>query len=306
MGLLTLIPGAQAKTLHVITSIKPLYSLVANVMGDRLTRGKAKLDLLVQGGLDPHIFRLKPSNMRQIYQADVIFYIDADLEIFLKRMVTRKDNKLNAVALAKQDKIHLIPRRSRKIWHQEGEDDKNPERDLHIWLDPANARTMVRIIEETLSKLDPAHRLTYIKNAQSTIARLYRLEEEIRERLRPLRKKPMIVYHDAFQYFERAFGLKSVGVIMLKSDQPPSVKHIRALKKLAREKRVTCVLAPPGAHPRIATIVMSGTDAGFDVVDPLGLYIDKSPDLYFELMKNMADSVLNCQESYDLFEDLTK
>jgi len=302
------IPDTRAKDLKVIATIKPLHSLVANVMGNR-----GKLDLMVKGGLDPHIYRLRPSNIRQLYKADVIFYIDPNMEIFLKRILARDSAHLVAIPMARQKGINLIPYRNRKIWYSDKESTqkvRNDQKagngnkpDLHIWLDPANARRMVRIIEETLSSLDPGHSLTYIRNADATIARLYRMEEDIREKLRPLRHKPMIVYHDAFQYFEKAFGLKSIGAILLKSDQMPSVKHIYMLKKLARDKKATCVLAMPGAHPRIATVVMSGTKAGFAIVDPLGLYQDKGPELYFSMMEEMAQSIVDCQDRGGMFED---
>jgi len=295
----------HAKELKVITTIKPLHSLIANVMGD-----KGKLDLMVSGGIDPHIFRLKPSNIRQIHNSDVIFYIDPDLEVFLKSIVKRKYANFLAVPIARQTNIHLMPYRTSKIWYRDENISKDHKghkepaaEDLHIWLDPSNARRMVQIIEETLSRLDPANSLTYIQNAQKTISRLYTMEEDIREKLRPLRQESMIVYHDAFQYFEKSFGLKSVGAIALKSDQNPSAKHIKILKRLAKEKKVTCVLGMPGAHPRIATVVMSGTNAGFGVVDPLGLYIDKGPDLYFELMTEMTQNIIDCQDKGDLFED---
>ncbi len=293
----------HAKNLKVIATIKPLYSLVASVLGDHGT-----LDLMVKGGLDPHIYRLKPSNIRQIHDSDVIFYIDPDLEVFLKRIFKSKYKNFTATPLARQNGIRLIPYRTSKIWYREEtvaqDDHKEDAQDLHIWLDPANARRMVQIIEETLSDLDPANSLAYIQNAQKTIARLYRMEEDIREKLRPLRQKSMIVYHDAFQYYEKAFSLKSVGAIILKSDQTPSVKHIKSLKKIAETKNVTCVLGTPGAHPRIATVVMSGTNAGFDTVDPLGLYIDAGPDLYFEMMEEMASTIINCQDKFDMLEDI--
>ncbi len=292
-----------AKELTVIATIKPLHSLVASVMGD-----KGKLNLMVSGGLDPHIFRLKPSVIRQVHNSDVIFYIDPNMEIFLKSILKRKYANFLAIPMAQQKGIHLIPYRTSKIWYRgdsQSEDHKaHAAQDLHIWLDPSNARRMVRVIEETLSKLDPMNSLTYIQNAQKTITRLYSMEEDIRERLRPLREKPMIVYHDAFQYFEKSFGLKAVGAITLKSDQNPSAKHIKMLKRLAREKKVTCVLGMPGAHPRIATVVMSGTGAGFDVVDPLGLYIEKGPDLYFKLMAEMTQNIIDCQDQGGLLDGL--
>jgi len=297
-------PGviAHAKQLKVIATIKPLHSLVASVMGD-----KGELDLMVTGGLDPHIYRLKPSNIRQIHDSDVIFYIDPELEIFLKNTLKSKYANFKAVPMTAQENIRLVPYRTTKVWLRDEEvtadDEKHGAQDLHIWLDPANARRMTQIIEETLSELDPVNRLTYIQNAQKTIAHLYRMEEEIREKLRPLRLNPMIVYHDAFQYFEKAFGLKTVGAIIMRADQIPSAKHIKLLKNLAEEKKVTCVLGMPGAHPRIATVVMSGTNAGFDIVDPLGLYLDKGPGLYFQLMTEMTQSIVDCQDKGDLFDD---
>ncbi|PCI33463.1 MAG: hypothetical protein COB54_03955 [Alphaproteobacteria bacterium] len=296
----------QAKNLKVIATIKPLYSLVASVMGDRGTP-----ELMVNSGLDPHIYRLKPSNIRRIHDSDVIFYIDPDMEVFLKRIFKRTYKNFRAVPMARQKGINLIPYRTRKIWYQDDNVDQEEAqdkgaKDLHIWLDPANARRMVQVIEITLSDLDPDNSLTYVQNAQKTIARLYRMEEDIREKLRPLRQKPMIIYHDAFQYFEKSFALKSIGAITLKSDQSPSAKHLKALKKLAKEKKVTCVLGTPGAHPRIATVVMSGTNAGFDIVDPLGLYLDKGPDLYFTMMEEMAQSIINCQDKFDMLDDLNK
>ncbi|WP_339862062.1 zinc ABC transporter substrate-binding protein [Paremcibacter congregatus] len=296
---------AAAKDLKVIATIKPLYSLVASVMGD-----KGNLDLMVKGGLDPHIYRLKPSNIRQIHNSDVVFYIDPDMETFLKRIFKRNYGSFMAVPMAQQKDINLMPYRTSKVWYKDVVDDDEThsegENDLHVWLDPANARRMVQVIEEVLSYHDPYNRLTYIENAQKTIARLYAMEEEIREKLRPLREKPMIVYHDAFQYFERAFGLKSVGAILLRADQNPSAKHLKVLKKIARERNVTCVLGTPGAHPRIATVVMSGTKAGFGVVDPLGVYLDTEPDLYFKMMREMTQSILDCQNKSDIFEDMNK
>jgi len=294
----TPILSAQAKNLKVIATIKPLYSLVASVMGD-----KGSLSLMVDNGLDPHIYRLKPSNIRQIHDSDVVFYIDPNLEIFLKGILKGKYRGFTEIPMAQQKDIALIPYRTSKIWYKgeitEDDHSNDGAQDLHIWLDPANARTMVKVIEATLSGLDPANSLTYIQNAQKTIARIYRMEEKIREQLRPLRQKSMIVYHDAFQYFEKSFGLNSVGTIILKSDQIPSLKHINILKKLAKEKNVTCVLGTPGASPRIATVVMSGTNAGFGIVDPLGLYLKKSPDLYFQMMTEISQSILDCQEKYD-------
>ncbi len=284
----------NAKELKVVTSIKPIHSLVSRVMGDL-----GKPELLVQGGVTPHIFRMKPSDFRKIASADVLFYVSPKFETFLKSTSLAESDTLNAIAFAEQDGIILHPFRDSKIWFSEGEVDeehKHSDMDLHIWLDPSNTRRIVNIIKETLSELDPENTVTYVKNAQALITGLYEQEELIRELLRPLRDSAMIVYHDAFQYYEKAFSLRSFGAIQLKSDETPSVKHLTALKKIAAERNVTCVLGIPGTHPRIAMAVMGDTTAGYGVVDHLGQYLEPGPESYFQLMFEITQSIVDCQE----------
>lgn len=281
-----------AKELKVVASIKPIHSLVSRVMGDTGTP-----ELLMKGGVTPHIFRMKPSDFRKVANADVLFYISPKFETFLKSVSETDNPTLNAVAFAEQEGIKLYPYRTSKIWFSEGEDEEHmqSDMDLHIWLDPSNTRRIVTIIEETLSKLDPENSITYVKNSKQLIKELYAQEELIRELLRPLRDSAMIVYHDAFQYYEKAYSLSSVGAIQLKSDETPSIKHLAALKKLAEEKNVTCVLAIPGTHPRIAMAVMGETKAGYGVVDHLGQYLEPGPNSYFQLMFEITQSILDCQ-----------
>lgn len=284
----------NAKELKVVTSIKPIHSLVSRVMGDL-----GKPELLVQGGVTPHIFRMKPSDFRKVANADVLFYVSPKFETFLKSVSVSDSDTLNAIAFAEQDGIILHPFRDSKIWFSEGEVDeehKHSDMDLHIWLDPSNTRRIVNIIKETLSELDPENTITYVKNAQALITGLYEQEELIRELLRPLRDSAMIVYHDAFQYYEKAFSLRSFGAIQLKSDETPSVKHLAALKKIAADRNVTCVLGIPGTHPRIAMAVMGDTTAGYGVVDHLGQYLEPGPESYFQLMFEITQSIVDCQE----------
>lgn len=291
--------NGHSKDLKVVTSIKPIHSLVSRVMGDL-----GEPELLVQGGVTPHIFRMKPSDFRKIVNADVLFYISPKFETFLKSASTTNSTTLNTIAFAEQEGIILHPFRTSKIWFSEGDlDDEHmhSDMDLHIWLDPSNTRRIVTIIEETLSEIDPDNTVTYVKNSNLLIKELYEQEELIRELLRPLRDSPMIVYHDAFQYYEKAFSLRSFGAIQLKSDETPSVKHLTALKKIATERDVTCVLAIPGTHPRIAMAVMGDTKAGYVVVDHLGQYLEPGPESYFQLMFEITQRILDCQEKDEAF-----
>ncbi|WP_321397789.1 zinc ABC transporter substrate-binding protein [Emcibacter sp.] len=285
---------AQARQLDVVASIKPVHSLVQSVMGSR-----GEVTLLMDSSLDPHIFSMRPSHIRKVVNADVLFYVDSKLETFLTGIIDNDQQKVKSVALAKARDLKLLPYRTSKIWFTEETEDHtghdHEEMDLHIWLDPENAIQMVRMIEETLSALDPDHRVTYIRNSKLVIKRLYELKDRLRQDLRPFREKPIIIYHDAFQYFEKAFSLYSVGAIQLNSDSPPSASHLKALKQIAKEKHVTCVLGTPGSHPRIATVVMGDTSANYGVVDPLGVYLEPGPSLYMELIEEIALTIEECQ-----------
>lgn len=285
--------SVNAKELKVVTSIKPLHSLASRVMGDR-----GEIDLLVRGGVTPHIFRMRPSDFKKVVNADVLFYVSPKFETFLKTTSLVDRPSLNTIAFAEHEGIKLYPYRTSKIWFAEEEHDVHDHSgmDLHIWLDPSNARRMVNIIKETLSELDPMNSIHYGRNAQLLIKELYEQEELIRELLRPLRDSSMIVYHDAFQYYERAYSLRSLGAIELTPDKTPSIKHIAALKKIAEERNVTCVLTIPGTHPKIAMTVMGDTKAGYGVVDHLGQYLEAGPQSYLQLMFEITQSILDCQE----------
>lgn len=297
--------AALSKEPKVVTSIKPIHSLASRIMGD-----KGELEVLVSGGLTPHIFRMKPSDFKKVVEADVLFYISPKFETFLQSASIVERSSLNAMAFAEQEGMKLYPYRDSKVWYTEEEehaheindrhhDHDHGDMDLHIWLDPSNARRMVDIIKDTLSEIDPANSFHYGRNAQLLKKELYEQEELIRELLRPLRDSAMIVYHDAFQYYERAYALSSMGAVQLRDDEPPSVKHLAALKRIAEEKNVACVLAIPGTHPRIAMAVMGELDIGYSVVDHLGEYLEEGPESYQQLVFAITQSILDCHEKDD-------
>ncbi len=298
---------AKAKELQVITSIKPIHSLVSRVMGD-----KGKAILLLKKHSNPHLFRMRPSHMRAVVNADALFFISTDFEQFLAPMVKRSNPKLTKVAFVKDSHIRLIPYRKNKIWgnkhvsqNSQDQDTRGTlKNDLHIWLDPDNARRMAVIIEETLSRLDPSNAITYFKNSKALISDLYKLEEKIRIQLRPFKEKKIIVYHDSFQYFENSFFLTSLGAIQLTADKTPSIKHLSILRKIAAQSNVSCVIGMPGVHPQIATVVHSHTKAGYATVDPLGLTYKAGPELYFKMMSDIAASLIDCEglEAFDDFQ----
>lgn len=168
------------------------------------------------------------------------------------------------------------------------------EFDMHIWLDPQNAAALVHEIAEALSGADPENAAAYEANAAALRSRLGELTTEIAAELEPVKDKPFVVFHDAYQYFEARFGLKAAGSITVNPDVMPGVERMREIQARVRELGATCVFSEPQFEPKLVTVATEGTGAGSGVLDPLGAALEDGPELYFELLRGMASSLRDC------------
>ena len=166
--------------------------------------------------------------------------------------------------------------------------------DPHVWLDPVNAKAFVGAIEKALVKADPNNAATYQRNAKTMSALLDALVVEIATQTEPARGKGFIVFHDAYQYFEKRFGLKASGSITVSPEVMPGAKRITELRSKVQELAVACVFSEPQFEPKLVATVTEGTSARSAILDPLGAGLDNGPDLYFALVRNMAASVTGC------------
>ena len=120
------------------------------------------------------------------------------------------------------------------------------------------------------------------------------MSAEIADELEPVRNRPFIVFHDAYQYFEKRFGLAAAGSITVSPEVIPGAQRVDEIRTKVRELDAACVFAEPQFEPRLVEVVTEGTNARSGVLDPLGAEITDGPDLYFELMRGMASSFKSC------------
>ena len=166
--------------------------------------------------------------------------------------------------------------------------------DLHFWLDPVNARALLAEIERTLAEADPENAGRYRENAQAYAGRLDALVAEVEAEIAPVKDKPVVVFHDAYQYFENRFGLNVVGSITVSPEILPGAQRLSEIRAKVVELNAACVFAEPQFEPRLVSVVTEGTDARAGVLDPLGAAIADGPDLYVELIRNLAASLKAC------------
>ena len=281
-------PGPASAAIRVAATIKPVYSLVASVMD-----GVGQPDLLIGGGESPHTHAVRPSEARAMERADLIFWIGPALEVsFVKPMAALGRGR--AVALIDAPGIGILPVRPADPVGEAGAARVNAGPDPHIWMDPENARVMVRAIAQALSAADPAHASRYAANAAATDQRLAGLEAQIAERVAPVRGVSFIVFHDALQYFERRFGLASLGAITLSPDRAPGAKRIRELHQLAASGQVRCIFTEPQFEPAIVRTIISGTKVKSGTLDDIGAELPAGPDLYSEVLWHLAENLRGC------------
>ena len=300
----------------VVASIKPVHSLVASVM-----QGVSEPSLLVKGAGSPHTYSLKPSQAKELQAADIVFWMSHDLEAFLENSIESIAKNAKAVSLMDSHGLMKLNFREGGAFdaHDHGHDDHGDDKhddhghdkhddhgddkhddhghdevDPHVWLDPQNAKSLVHEIEEHLAKIDPSNAAKYEANAKAVMKKLDALTKEIEADLKPIRERGYVVFHDAYQYFEKRFGVSAVGSITVSPEVLPGAERVSELRDKVKSLNASCVFSEPQFEPKLVKTITENTDAGTGVLDPLGANIKDGPELYFTLIRNMAKSLKDC------------
>ncbi|QCG92593.1 zinc ABC transporter substrate-binding protein [Azospirillum sp. TSA2s] len=287
---------AWAEAPKVVVSIKPIHSLVASVM-----HGVGEPVLLVRGGASPHSYTMKPSDAKALSAADLVVWVGPELEGFLEKPLQANAPKATRLTLMDLKSLTLLQAREGGAWEphdhgheQHGHADEHEELNSHIWLDPANARAIVTATADALATKDPADAEVYRTNADRTLQALDALDAELKATLAPLKDKPFVVFHDAYQYFEAHYDLSAVGSITVSPDRRPSAKRLSAIRAKIAGLNAACVFSEPQFEPTLVRTVVEGTRAKTGVLDPEGADLPEGEALYPTLMRNLAASLRGC------------
>lgn len=293
-------PAARAETPKVVASIKPIHSLIATVM-----QGVGSPTLLLKGGQSPHTYSLKPSDARALEAAGVIFWVGPGIDGFLAKPLEALGGRAHVVTLSEVEGMLLLKGRVGGAWEghddskgsphaDEHDDHADTNIDMHLWLDPENARRIVSAAVAALSQRDPANAERYAANGRATDARIQALTREITASLAPIRQVPYVVFHDAYHYFERRFGTNAVGSISVHSGRSPGAKRLHEVRKKIIDVDARCVFSEPQFQPALAKTVIEGTAARSGVLDPVGAELKAGEEAYFVLMRNLAEALRGC------------
>ncbi len=307
----------------VVTSIKPIHSLASYVMD-----GVSKPDVIVDGYNSPHGFSLKPSHAKMIEKADLIIWVGEDLEAFLEKPLDSIAKNAVSIEIMDLNGIKKLKFREKNIF--EGHDDHghdhkekkhddhghkeekhddhghkkekhddhgheghaHGEHDPHVWLDPMNAKVIIKEIEKQLVKLDPANSSKYKTNSKKAQSELDNLTKNIKRDLK--RNLRFVVFHDAYQYFENRFGIKVLGALTVNPDVLPGAEQLSEIREVIEHEKVNCLFSEPQFNPAIIKSIAKDTKIKTGVLDPLGATLDKGKGMYSKLLQSMYASFKGC------------
>jgi zinc transport system substrate-binding protein len=287
-----------AEPSKVVVSIAPLHSLIAG-----LTKGITTPELLVKGGVSPHGFSLRPSHMRAISEADVIFWLGAEAEAFLERPLANARPVQRVFNLMQSPGLTLLDSRTGDHWPTEPQDAGHEGHehahdgrgiDPHIWLNPLNAETLVKAATIVLMEADPERAAQYRENSDRLLFRLQNLDLELQDAVTMALGKPYLVFHDAYQYFEQRYGLNAVGAISVSPERRPGARRLQEIRQLLKETKAHCIFTEPQFPATYLKVITEGGDYYSGTLDPLGIDIPAGPDLYFILMRRLTSALVAC------------
>lgn len=267
----------------VAVTIKPLHSLVAGIM-----QGVAEPVLIMRSSASPHHYTLRPSERRALARAKLIFWIGAELESFMPRLLKNLDPSTRHVALIESDELMLLPARSTQP-HSKSHSRIDP----HIWLSVKNAHAMVDVIADELSKLDQANAAVYHTNRERLHRRINATDTRIGRKLSG-KTSAFLSYHDAYQYFEHAYGLNNAGFVSSGEEISPSAKYVRTLRNRIQTQQLHCLFYEAPVRPPLVDTLTHGLAVNVFELDATGIRFEAGENTWFEIMDSLAMSYESC------------
>ena len=296
------------ETTGVISTIQPINSLVSAVIGNT-----GKSITIIPSEQSPHDFKLKPSDVKVLQNGNIIFYVSNHLESSITKVLKNLPKNIKLINLMEESGVNHLAIRDNDAWERhdhhghddhddhdkhgkkhDDHDDHEKEDDVHVWLSPDNAIKIVQKVNKVLSLYFPENSKIYNDNTTKFIDKIRNLKMELVKELSPIKNKPYIVFHDAYQYFEKTFELNAVGSVALEGDIASSPKQISIIKDKIVKSKASCVFQEPQFDSKLVKIVVEGTDAKIGTLDPLGVNISENKDFYLQLLTNMTKSLKEC------------
>jgi zinc transport system substrate-binding protein len=266
-------PGAEgeaADVLHVTVSVPPQQYFVERIGGSRV-----RVTSMVPAGTEPHTYEPSAAQMRALSQADLYLTIGEGFEqTWMDRFRSINPDMQVVATHAGIERVPEVDHghedgAPEDDEHEDDDEHENDERTLdpHIWVAPRLVAVQAQTIHAAIVALDPAHQAEYDTNLAAFLADIETLDAEIRASLDGAPRRRFIVFHPAWGYFARDYGLEQIPVEV--GGQEPSASELAEVIRLAREEGIRVILAQPEFSTVAAETIAHEIDGEVLLVSPL-------------------------------------
>ena len=320
--------------IKVVTTIKPIHSLVSGVMD-----GVSNPTLIIEGSNSPHNFSLKPSHAKMLEEADIVFWIGEDLESFMEKPLNSLAKNAVQISFMDLKSIEKLKFREMNDHDDHGHDDHHGHEDEHEGHDDHDddghkdddhddhghddhhghehedddsshdghnhgefdAHIWLDPMNAKAMVLEIAHELSELdpqnkSNYEKNAEKMISSLDDLIDQVSTIVPKnpSFIVFHDAYQYFENRFNIKAAGALTLNPEVLPGAKQIAEIQELIEHDNVKCIFSEPQYNPKIVEMLSADMNVSTSVLDPLGANIEVGPKMYNNLILEIASSLKDC------------
>ncbi|MDF7658518.1 zinc ABC transporter substrate-binding protein ZnuA [Erwiniaceae bacterium L1_54_6] len=291
----------------VVASIKPI-GFIAAAIADGVT----PVEVLLPDGASEHDYALRPSDVKRIKNADLVVWVGPEMEAFLTKSAAELPaNKNLEIANIAGVKPLLITSDDDDDEHEHAQDQGHGAADsaaheasdehhhhgqfnMHLWMSPEIARQSAVAIHGKLLELMPQSKAKLDANLQQFEAELADTDKHIGAQLAPVRNKGYFVFHDAYSYFEKHYGLSPLGHFTVNPEIQPGAQRLHQIRTQLVEQKATCVFAEPQFRPAVIDAVSRGTNVRKGTLDPLGMGISLTKDSYVKFLSQLSSQYASC------------
>ena len=295
--------AVQRADAAVVASLKPL-----GFIASAITDGVTETQVLLPDGASEHDYSLRPSDVKRLQNADLVVWIGPEMEAFMNKSTQSISDK-NKVTVALLDGVKpLLMKGGDDDDHDhEGDHDHaghesekgdahhhHGDYNMHLWLSPEIARLSAVAIHDKLVELMPQSRAKLDANLKDFEAQLATADKEVGNELAPLKGKGYFVFHDAYGYYEKQYGLTPLGHFTVNPEIQPGAQRLHQIRTQLVEQKATCVFAEPQFRPAVVEAVARGTSVRMGTLDPLGTNIQLSKESYATFLRQLANQYSSC------------
>ena len=239
--------GASAAPVRAVGTIGMITDVVREVGGERV-----RVTGLMGEGVDPHLYKASPGDVRAMSDADIIFYNGLHLEGRMADVIVRMAGRRTVVRVTEAIDESLL----REPPEFEGHFDP------HVWFDVSLWSSVVGRVRDALAEVDPEGRESYARAAGEYAAVLAELHGYARTTLAtiPESSRVMVTAHDAFGYFGRAYGLEVMAIQGISTDSEASLQDINALVDALVARRVPAVFIESSVPRKTIDALIEGCE----------------------------------------------